>query len=61
MQAKVSLDWAFTETATLSPYIAHSWALSEGGRLAGLNGTSTALYGGSQNELFGGLTLAVSF
>jgi len=61
LQAKVSLDWAFTETATLSPYIAHSWALSEGGRLAGASGTSTALYQGSGNELFGGLSLAVSF
>lgn len=61
VQAKVSLDWAFTETATLSPFIAHSWALSEGGTLAGASGTSTALYGGSSNELFGGLSLAVSF
>lgn len=61
LQAKVSLDWAFTETATLSPYIAHSWALSEGGRLAGAGGSTTANYIGSQNELFGGLSLAVSF
>jgi hypothetical protein len=61
-QTKVSLDWAFTETATLSPYIAHSWSLSEGGRFAGApNGSSTALYGGAQNEFFGGLSLAVSF
>ncbi len=48
--AKVSLDWAFTETATLSPYIAHSWALSEEG-----------LYGGSENNFFGGAILSVSF
>ena len=60
-QTKVSLDWAFTETATLSPYIAHSWALSEGGRFAGVSSPSSALYGGSSNELFGGLSLAVSF
>lgn len=61
-QLKVSVDWAFTETATLSPYIAHSWALSEGGRLAGgPSGDSTALYGGSDNEFFGGAMLSVSF
>lgn len=50
--AKVSLDWAFTENATLSPYIAHSWALTdeEGG-----------FYDGSENEFYGGLILAVSF
>ncbi len=62
LQAKVSLDWAFTETATLSPYIAHSWSLSEGGRFAGApNGSSTALYTGAQNEFFGGAMLSVSF
>lgn len=60
-QTKVSLDWAFTETATLSPYIAHSWSLSEGGTTAGQSGSSTAIYTGSSNELFGGLSLAVSF
>lgn len=48
--AKVSLDWAFTENATLSPYIAHSWALSEEG-----------LYEGSENQFYGGAILAVSF
>lgn len=61
VQAKVSLDWAFTETATLSPYIAHSWSLSEGGRFAGVSSPTTAGYGGAQNEFFGGVSLAVSF
>ncbi len=50
--AKVSLDWAFTENATLSPYIAHSWALTD--EVGGF-------YEGSENEFYGGLLLAVSF
>lgn len=50
LTAKVSLDWAFTETATLSPFIAHSWSLSEDG-----------LYSGSENEFYGGTMLSVSF
>jgi hypothetical protein len=50
--AKVSLDWAFTENATLSPYIAHSWALSD--EVGGF-------YEGSENQFYGGLILAVSF
>jgi hypothetical protein len=29
LTAKVSLDWAFTETATLSPFVAHSWSLED--------------------------------
>lgn len=52
LTAKVSLDWAFTETATLSPYIAHSWSLSD---------TPSSFYLGSENQLFGGVSLAVSF
>lgn len=52
LTAKVSLDWAFTETATLSPYIAHSWEL---------NDDNDTLYANSENELFGGVILAVSF
>ena len=52
LQTKVSLDWAFTETATLSPYLAASWGLTnEAGN------THTA----SDEELFGGVSLAVSF
>lgn len=57
LTAKVALDYAMTETATVSPFIAHSWALSEGGTFH--NGTAT--YGGSKNEFFGGVKLAVSF
>jgi hypothetical protein len=49
-QLSVSLDYAFTETATVSPYVAHSWSLSEEG-----------LYSGSENELFGGVMLSVGF
>lgn len=52
LTTKVSLDWAFTETATLSPYIAHSWALSD---------TPTSFYEGSENQFYGGLSVAVSF
>ena len=49
LTAKVSLDWALTKTATLSPFVAHSWGLGE-----------TAQYT-SENELVGGTMLAVSF
>jgi len=48
--AKVALDYALTETATVSPFIAHSWALTEVGA-----------YQGSKNQLFGGVQVAVSF
>ncbi len=49
-QLKVGLDWAFTETATLSPYVAHSWAFTE-----------DSFWAGSNNEFFGGAVLSVSF
>jgi len=49
LTAKVSLDWAFTETATLSPFVAHSWGLGE-----------TRNYT-SDNELVAGTLLSVSF
>ena len=52
LTSKVSLDWGFAESATLSPYIAHSWALSD---------DVNTYYRGSKNELFGGVMLAVSF
>ena len=55
--AKVALDYAFTETATISPFVGHSWALSEGGR----NHVGSAAYMSSKNQLFGGVKLAVSF
>ncbi len=45
--AKVSLDWAFTETATLSPYIAAAWGLDDGYT--------------SDDEFFAGSMLSVSF
>ena len=62
LTAKVSLDWNFAGDATVSPFIAHTWSLDEGGTLAGgAAGDSTALYGGAENELFGGVSLAVSF
>jgi uncharacterized protein (TIGR02001 family) len=57
LTAKVALDYAFTQTATLSPFIGHSWTLSEGGRMH--NGTSA--YIGAKNQLFGGAMLSVSF
>ena len=53
--AKVSLDWAFTETATLSPFVAASWELENGYNKA-IDGTS-----GGDDELIGGTMLSVSF
>ncbi|MFD2255339.1 hypothetical protein ACFSSA_01505 [Luteolibacter algae] len=49
LTAKVALDWAFTETATLSPFVAHSWGL----------GTTASQ--GYSNELVAGSLLSVSF
>lgn len=54
---KVALDYAITEAATISPFVAHSWSLSEGG--TGHVGTS--LYGGAKNQVFGGAMLSVGF
>lgn len=51
-QTKVSLDWAFTETATLSPYLAASW---------GLTNEAGSTHTASDEELFGGVSVAVSF
>lgn len=48
--AKISLDYQFRENATISPFVAHSWALTEDGG-----------YAGSDNELIGGVRLAVAF
>jgi hypothetical protein len=50
LTVKIGLDWAFTETATFTPFVAHSWALTEDG-----------VYGGSKNELVGGAMLSVGF
>lgn len=52
LTAKVALDYAFTETATLSPFIAHSWSLNNDGDTA---------YANSTNELVAGTMLSVSF
>lgn len=49
LTARVSLDYAYSETATISPFIAHSWGLGE-----------TANYT-SENELVAGSMLSVSF
>lgn len=51
--AKVSLDWAFTETATLSPYIAASWGLT--------NEPSSNTYANVAEEFVAGTMLSVSF
>jgi hypothetical protein len=57
LTAKVALDYALTETATVSPFIAHSWSLSEGGR----QHSGSSDYIEAKNQLFGGVKLAVSF
>lgn len=60
--ATVGIDFAATEHATISTYVAHTWTLSEGGTLAGgAGGVSTALYSGLENEFFAGASIAVSF
>lgn len=52
LTAKVALDYAYSETATISPFVAHSWALTnEAGN------THTA----GKNELVAGTMLSVSF
>jgi len=53
---KTALDYALTETATISPFIGYSWALTEN---PGHGGTMT--YVSSKNQIFGGVGLAVSF
>ncbi len=49
---KVALDWGFTETAKLSPFVAYSVALSD---------EIDTAYFRSENELVGGTMLSVSF
>jgi hypothetical protein len=52
LTAKVSLDWAFTETATISPFVAASWGLtSEAGNT----------HSAADEEFVGGTMLSVSF
>lgn len=48
LTAKVSLDWAFTETATLSPFVAAALSLDDN-------------YNGGDDELVAGTMLSVSF
>jgi len=48
--AQVALDYALTETATLSPFVAHSWSLSENG-----------IYAGTKNQFVAGARVSVSF
>jgi len=50
--AKVALDYAYSETATISPFVAHSWSLSDD------NDTD---YEETRNELIAGTMLSVSF
>lgn len=52
LTTKVSLDWAFTETAKLSPFAAFSLALGE---------SSNSAWAQTQNEIFAGTMLSVSF
>ena len=48
--AQVGLAYAFTENATFTPFVAHSWSLSENG-----------IYAGTKNQLVGGAMVSVSF
>ncbi len=49
IQAKVALDWAAFENATISPFISHSWGIADNDRLD------------YDNEFIAGSILAVSF
>jgi uncharacterized protein (TIGR02001 family) len=51
LTTKVALDYAFTETATVSPFLAYALSLEDG----------SAIYTGTQNEFVGGAMLSVSF
>ena len=50
--AKVSLDYGFTETATVSPFALASWSL---------NNDNDTIYADTDNELVGGVMLSVDF
>ncbi len=52
LTAKVALDYAYSETATISPFVSHSWGLTDN---AGTTHT------GNENELVAGSMLSVSF
>jgi len=48
--AQLGLDYALTETATVTPFVAHSWSTSDNG-----------IYEGTSNEFVAGARVAVSF
>jgi hypothetical protein len=52
LTSKLSLDWGFTTTATLSPFVAWSLALSDDNDTA---------YSDSKNQVVGGVMLSVAF
>jgi hypothetical protein len=52
LTAKVSLDYAYSETATISPFIAHSWSLVD---------DDDTTHTSTGNELVAGTMLSVSF
>lgn len=52
LTAKVALDYAFTETATVSPFVAHSWSL---------NNEAGNTHSAAKNEIVAGTMLSVSF
>ena len=52
LTAKVSLDYAYSETATISPFVAASWSL---------NNDNDTVYANTRNELVAGTMLSVSF
>ena len=52
LTAKVALDYAYSETATISPFVAHSWSLGDDNDTA---------YENTANELVAGTMLSVSF
>lgn len=53
LTAKVSLDYAYSETATISPFVAASWSLN--------NDDDNASYENTGNEFVAGTMLSVSF
>jgi len=52
LTAKVALDYAYSETATISPFVAHSWSLGDDNDTA---------YENTGNEFVAGTMLSVSF
>ncbi|MEI6606356.1 MAG: hypothetical protein WCP35_13685 [Verrucomicrobiota bacterium] len=52
LTSKLSLDWSVTSTATVSPFVKWSIALSD---------DNDSAYRGSKNQLVGGIILAVAF